>query len=157
MLHFNCLTAAHTLSYKPLVGQWTTCLVSLLCCHLVYRLPSSSRYTARLSSDVVFTGVARQRCQSCLLFLSNQRASARVTSARFGSTRHGKEKHRGGGVYRVMCRPRHNMLSVVRTMETTMNKPWVQDAKSLNVKMWCVKVLLHFIVLCKWLSLSVHE
>jgi hypothetical protein len=92
MQHSNCLTAAHTLSYKPLARQWTTCLVFLLRCHLVYRLPNSSRYTARLSSDVMFTGVARQRCQSCLLFLSNQRASAH-----FGSTRHGKEKHCGGG------------------------------------------------------------
>jgi hypothetical protein len=52
------VTTAHTLSYKPLVGQWTTCLVSLLRCHLVYRLPSSSRYTARLLPDV-FTGVVR--------------------------------------------------------------------------------------------------
>jgi hypothetical protein len=80
-----CLTAAHTLSYKPLVGQWTTCLVSLLRCHLVYRLHSSSRYMARLLSDVVFTGVVRQRCQSCLLLLSNQRASARLGSLRLTS------------------------------------------------------------------------
>jgi hypothetical protein len=93
----HTVNPAHTLSYKPLVGQWTTCLVSLLRCHLVYRLPSSSRYTTRLLSDVVFTGVVRQRCQSCLLLLSNQRASARLGSAHFGSTRHGMEKHRWRG------------------------------------------------------------
>jgi hypothetical protein len=90
LLHFNCLTAAHTHSYKPLVGQWTTCLISLLHCHLVYRLPSSSRYTVRLLSDVVFTGVVRQRCQSCLLLLSNQRASTRLGSLRLYSAWHGE-------------------------------------------------------------------
>jgi hypothetical protein len=37
MQHSNCLTATHTLSYKPLAGQWTTCLISLLRCHLVDR------------------------------------------------------------------------------------------------------------------------
>jgi hypothetical protein len=100
----------HILSYKPLVGQWTMCLVSLLRCHLVYWLLSSSHYTARLLSDVVFTGVVRQRCQGRLLSLAT--SVLRLRSAHFGSTCHGKEKHRrrGGGVYRVMRRPRHNIV-----------------------------------------------
>jgi hypothetical protein len=72
---------------NPQSDNGTTCLVSLLRCHLVYRLPSSSHYMARLLPDVVFTGVVRQRCQSGLLILSNQRASARLGSARLGSAR----------------------------------------------------------------------
>jgi hypothetical protein len=53
-------------------------------------IASSSRYTARLLSDVVFTGVVRQRCQSCLLRLSNQRTSARLGSLRLTSALLGK-------------------------------------------------------------------
>jgi hypothetical protein len=115
MQHSNCLTAAHTLPYKPLAVQWTTCLVSLLRFTLFTDCLAAvvTRLACCLTSCLpVLLGNAARAV--CLLFLSNQRASARlgsarVTSAHFGSTRHGKEKHSGrGGVYPVMRRPRHN-------------------------------------------------
>jgi hypothetical protein len=98
----------HRLSYKPLVGQRTTCLISLLRCRLVYRLPSSSHYMARLLPDVMFTSAVRQRCQSCLLLLSNQRASAPLGSAqldslRLYSARHGVTPLEGRGLFTECC------------------------------------------------------
>jgi hypothetical protein len=59
-------------------------------------IANSSRYTARLLSDVMFTGVVRQRCQSGLLSLET--SVLQLSSAHFGSTRHGEEKHHGGGL-----------------------------------------------------------
>jgi hypothetical protein len=113
-----CVTPDHRPSYKPLVGQWTTCLVSLLHCHhLVYQLPSSSGYTARLLPDIVFTDDVRQRCQSCLLLLSNQRASAWLGSLRLYSAWHG-ETPLEGGVFSIAWMS-HNMFSYSVTFQSS--------------------------------------
>jgi hypothetical protein len=63
-----------------------------------------------LLSDVVFTGVVRQRCQSCLFPLSNWRASARLGSARLGSLQLTSallgtawRNTAGGGVFTEWC------------------------------------------------------
>jgi hypothetical protein len=81
----------------PQSENWTR--ASFPCCVVTVFTDCLATVVSRaaLLPDVVFTGVVRQRCQSCLLLLSNQRASARLTSAHFGSTRHGMEKHRWWG------------------------------------------------------------
>jgi hypothetical protein len=66
-------------------------------------------YGFALLPDIVFTGVVRKRCQSCLLLLSNQRASARLGTAWRNTA--------GGGVYRVMRRPHHNIWFNLMSLE----------------------------------------
>jgi hypothetical protein len=114
MQHSNCLTAARTLSYKPLAGQWTTCLVSLLRCHLVYRLPTAvvTRLACCLTSCLpALLGNAARAAYSSLATSVLRLGSARLGSLRFISARQG-ETPREGGVYRVMRRPRHNILQL---------------------------------------------
>jgi hypothetical protein len=84
------------------IGQWTTCLVSVTLSPCL-PIANSSRYMACLLSDVVFTGVVRQCCQSGLLSLET--SMLRLSSAHFGSTWHGMEKHRRKGVFTIarMC------------------------------------------------------
>jgi hypothetical protein len=88
----GCLTPDHRLSYKPLVGQWSTRLVSLLRCHRVYRLPSKA---ARVVYCSIATNVLRL-------------GSARLTSALLGTA--WRNTAGRGDVYRVMRRPRHNII-----------------------------------------------
>jgi hypothetical protein len=69
----------------------------------------------------MFTGVVRQRCQSGLLLLSNQRASARLGSLRLYSARHRETPLEGGGAMHSANTSQYNLYMITDCMRIYVN------------------------------------
>jgi hypothetical protein len=112
LLDSHCVTPDHRPSYKPLVGQRPTCLVSVALspCLPIAKQQSFHGLPCCLTCLPVLLGNAAR-----VVYCSLATSVLRLGLAHFSSTRHGMEKHRwrGGGVYRVMRRPRHNIIDLL--------------------------------------------